>query len=380
VSAHPVPVPVPSELTHVLGLLPDAHLLTDLDGTVRFANPGARRLVEVVVGGRLAEVVTDPAELAASLGRWGRSADLRPGMLELVDGRRLRADGARVQGRALLLLRLRPHEQASAAFARVTERLETANLRELSRRFEATVHELRAANLRLAAANDEVQQYARAVAHDVRTPLFTIQGFAQLLAEDGHVDEVGGEHVRFILDSTSRLQQTTDALLEVARLGRQTSPTNVRTDARRAVDAVLADLTGELRAAEVQVEVHDLPDVAVDGAALRRVLQNLVVNAVRHAPVADRPLRIEVTGRKEGETATIAVRDDGVGVPEGDRERLFELFHRGVDALDTPGTGIGLAACRKIVAAWGGSIHCEPADGPGTRFVFTAPVPTAGAA
>jgi signal transduction histidine kinase len=375
-----VPVPVPPELTHVLGLLPDAHLLTDLDGTVRFANPAARRLVEIVVGGRLAEVVTDRAELAGSLGRWGRSADLRPGQLQLVDGRRLRADGARIQGRALLLLRLREHEQASAPFARVTERLETANLRELSRRFEATVHELRAANLRLAAANDEVQQYARAVAHDVRTPLFTIQGFAQLLAEDDHVDEVGAEHVRFILDSTDRLQQTTDALLEVARLGRQISPTNVRTDARRAVDAVLADLTGELRAAEVHVEVHDLPEVAVDGAALRRVLQNLVVNAVRHATVPDRPLRIEVTGRQEGEIATIAVRDDGVGVPETDRERLFELFHRGVDAAGTPGTGIGLAACRKIVTAWGGRIHCEPADGSGTRFVFTAPVPTAGAA
>jgi PAS domain-containing protein len=61
VSAHPVPIPVPPELTHVLGLLPDAHLLTDLDGTVRFANPAARRLVEIVVGGRLAEVVTDRA-------------------------------------------------------------------------------------------------------------------------------------------------------------------------------------------------------------------------------------------------------------------------------------------------------------------------------
>jgi signal transduction histidine kinase len=366
--------PLPEGIGQLLALLPEAHLVTDAAGRIRGVNAAARQLLPgALVGTDLAGSLADPSQLPPLLGRWGRSTTLRPGTLELADGTHLRGDGARLPDWPLLLVRLRERDRALAPFQRINQRVETANLRELSRRLEATVHELRSANLRLAAANDEVQQYARAVAHDVRTPLFTMQGFAQLLADDGNLDAAGTEYVGFILEATERLQQTTDGLLAVARLDRAAPRGDERTDTTEALREVLADLGSELRSGEVTVDVGELPAIAVEQAALRRVLLNLLVNSIRHGRPEDRPLRIEVTGRRLGATVAISVRDDGVGVDEADRERLFDLFHRGAGSSSVPGTGIGLAACRKIVTAWGGTITCEPVQGRGAQFVFTAP-------
>jgi signal transduction histidine kinase len=378
VSAGEVPAAaaVPRAISGALAPLPEAHLVTGLDGTVGFASPAAERLLDTDHGGLagrgLSDLLAEPPTLAPILGRWSRTTSLRPAPLQLADGRQLRCDGARLAGHALLLVRLRERGDALTAFEQVNDRLDTANLRALSRRLEASVAELRDSNLQLAAANEEVQQYARAVAHDVRTPLFTIQAFARLLAEDGHVDEPGAEHVRSILDSTARLQQITDALLEVARLDR-TGPTGGRSDLAAALDDVLADLAAEVDPVAVAMTAGPLHPVAVESSALRRVLQNLVVNALRHAAVPGRRLHISVTSTRVGDDVTVAVRDDGAGVDDRDRDRIFDLFHRGAGAAETPGTGIGLAACRKIITAWGGTITCEPAPDTGTCFVFTAP-------
>jgi signal transduction histidine kinase len=370
------PVAVPRAITDALAPLPEAHLVTDLGGTIGFASPAARRLLDPadgeLTGHPLADLLEEPPLLAPLLGRWSRTSSMRPAPLRLVDGRQLRCDGARLSGHPFLLLRVRDRGDALTPFERVNDRVETANLRALSERLEASVAELRESNLQLSAATEEVQQYARAVAHDVRTPLFTIQAFARLLAEDGHVDDAGAEHVRSILDSTGRLQGITDALLEVARLER-TSPSGGRSQLAVTLDDVLADLAAELDPVSVTVAAGPLHAVAVERTALHRVLQNLVVNAVRHGAVADRPLRISVTSRRVGSRVTVAVRDDGVGIDEADRDRLFELFQRGPRAAEIPGTGIGLAASRKIVTAWGGTITCEPVPDTGSCFVFTAP-------
>jgi signal transduction histidine kinase len=370
------PVAVPHAITDVLAPLPEAHLVTDLGGTIGFASPAARRLLDPdggeLAGLGLADLLEEPPSLAPVLGRWSRTTSMRPAPLRLSDGRQLRCDGARLSGHPFLLVRVRERDDASTSFKRVNDHVETANLRALSERLEASVAELRESNLQLSAANEEVQQYARAVAHDVRTPLFTIQAFARLLAEDGHVDGAGAEHVRSILDSTARLQRITDALLEVARLQR-TAPTGGRSHIAATLDDVLADLAAEIDPASVTVTAGPLHAVAVERTALHRVLQNLVVNALRHGAVADRPLRISITSRRDGSQVTVAVRDDGVGVDERDRDRLFDLFHRGPRAAEIPGTGIGLAASRKIVTAWGGTITCEPVPDTGSCFEFTAP-------
>lgn len=368
---------VPAAAREVLAPLPDAHLVTDLAGSVRYVNRAAQQLTDGASLGvgvsSLADVVADPSVVPGLLRRWSGTTAFRPGALQLADGRRLRCDGARLPGRDLILVRLRDQHETLTPFQRVNHHLDTANLRELSRRLEESVRELHESNIRLAAANEEVQQYARAVAHDVRTPLFTMQAFARLLEEDGHVDETGTEYLRSILDSSTRLQETTDALLAVARLAPNSPASTTTVDTSVALDQVLADHATELRDVDVRVHAADLLPVAVEPSALRRVLQNLVLNSVRHARVPGRPLNIEVTSRRVGSDVAIRVCDDGVGIGGEDPDTLFELFRRGPGSAAVPGTGIGLAACRKIVAAWGGTIRCEPGPNAGTSFTFTAP-------
>lgn len=365
------------ELDAVLEVLPDALLVTDLAGTVRHVNPAASELLaltrETLEGVRVHDLVTaHDQDTATLLARWAGSSALRPGTLRLPDGRALRCDGARLPHHELLLLRLRSREAALVPFRQVHDRVETANLRELSRRLEASVAELGRSNRQLEAANDEIQQYARAVAHDVRTPLYTIQGYVRLLEHEGMVAPEGAEFVQRILDSTRRLADITDGVLAVANL-RPSVEVPVSVDTEAVFRDVLADLDAELRTVDVRVVVGDLHPVAVPEPALRRVLQNLVGNSLRHGAVPDRPLVVEVSSRVVGSEVQLAVRDDGRGVDPADREHVFTLFYRGTTGAASPGSGIGLSSCRKLVNGWGGTITCEPVAGPGALFVVTAP-------
>jgi signal transduction histidine kinase len=368
------------EVGLILDALPDAYLITDLSGGIRHANPAACRLLsrtrERLEGASLAGLLDDPEHASGLFARWAGSSSFRPGAIRLQDGPALRCDGARLSHHRLLWLRLRRREEVLAPFRRVHDEVETANLRELSRRLEASAAELGRSNRRLLAANEEIQQYARAVAHDIRTPLFTIQGFARLLERDDLDDASGAEYVRLILESARRLADITDGVLAVARLQRPAVATTEIDPAAVARDA-LADLDATLRAVDAHVVVGDLHPVAVHEPSLRRVLQNLLGNSLRHGAVPGRPLRVEVTSRLVDAYVEISVRDDGAGVEDADRERIFTLFSRGQDTLVPAGSGIGLASCRKLVSGWGGTIACEPLPGPGVRFYFTAPAANA---
>jgi signal transduction histidine kinase len=365
------------EVELVLEALPDAYLVTDLTGAIRHANPAACQLLsrtrKRLEGSSLIDLLDDPEGATTALfARWAGSSAFRPGAVRLHDGRALRCDGARLAHHRLLWLRLRSREETLAPFRRVHDEVETTNLRELSRRLEASVAELGRANRQLLAANEEIQQYARAVAHDIRTPLFTIQGFARLLEQGDLVEGAGAEYVRLILESARRLANITDGVLAVARLEPAALPTTEIDTAAVARDA-LADLDADVRAVDAHVVIGDLHPVAVHEPSLRRVLQNLLGNSLRHGAVPGRPLRIEVSSRVVDTYIEISVRDDGSGIDDADRERIFTLFYSGQATPVPPGSGIGLASCRKLVNGWGGAIACEPVPGPGVRFFFTAP-------
>jgi signal transduction histidine kinase len=365
------------EVELVLEALPDAYVVTDLAGTIRHATSAACQLLSLerkgLEGTNLIDLFDDPEDLTVGLlARWAGSSAFRPGAVRLHDGRALRGDGARLAHHRLLMLRLRPREDTLAPFRRVHDEVETANLRELSHRLEASVADLGRANRQLLAANEEIQQYARAVAHDIRMPLFTIQGFARLLEQDDLVDGPGAEYVQLILESAQRLSHVTDGVLAVARLGPVMLPTAAIDTAAVARD-VLADLDAEMRAVDAHIAIGELHPVVAHEPSLRRVLQNLLANSLRHGAVPGRPLQIEVSSRVVATDIEISVRDDGAGVDDADRERIFTLFYSAQTTPVPTGSGIGLASCRKIVNGWGGTIACEPVAGPGVQFVFTAP-------
>jgi signal transduction histidine kinase len=132
---------------------------------------------------------------------------------------------------------------------------------------------------------------------------------------------------------------------------------------------VAQDLRARLEAADATLEVGPLPEVDGDVRQLRRLLQNLVGNAVKFR--GEQPPRVEVSAHADREEWVVTVRDNGLGVEPDHAGRIFRMFAR-VNG-DTEGTGIGLAVCRRVVEAHGGRIWVEPAQGGGSAFRFTLP-------
>jgi two-component system, chemotaxis family, sensor kinase Cph1 len=132
---------------------------------------------------------------------------------------------------------------------------------------------------------------------------------------------------------------------------------------------VAQDLRGRLESAGATLAIGELPEVQGDARQLRRVLQNLLANAVKFRGEA--PLRVAVSALRDSQEWVVTVRDNGRGVEPDQASRIFAMFSRAANEID--GVGIGLAVCRRIVEAHGGRIWVEPADGGGSAFRFTLP-------
>ena len=214
-----------------------------------------------------------------------------------------------------------------------------------------------------------------ALSHDLRTPLTALVGLSETLAQDlsrerRPQDEQG--KALAIREQARRTAQLVDNLLEMARL--EAGRINIRRDwqsIEELVGSSLASLEPSLVGRQVDVDLPaDLPLVACDGALIERVFVNLIENATKYTPAAT-PIRI-VARRIDG-TIEIAVEDRGPGLPPGRERAIFDKFTRGERESVVPGVGLGLAICRAIVEAHGGTIHAENRDGGGARFVFTLP-------
>jgi signal transduction histidine kinase len=211
----------------------------------------------------------------------------------------------------------------------------------------------------------ELRGYADMVAHDLREPITGIAHLVALL--ERHGDEPPSPDVlRLLRASTERARELIDGVLEYARAGELVRQ-------RVALDAVMGDVAADLRpsleAAGAALDVGALPEVEGDPHLLRRVLQNLVGNAIKFRGEA--PPRVEVSALQGSEGWVVTVSDNGVGIEAAQTSRIFGMFARLDGAAD--GTGIGLAVCRRVVEAHGGRIWVEPAPSGGSAFRFTLP-------
>lgn len=223
----------------------------------------------------------------------------------------------------------------------------------------------------LRVAHEELSEFLRAVSHDLRTPLLSIQGYLKYLEQDVG-DGLGADGRRYVARmrvAAERMGALIGDLLELSRIGRLEAEHAWQSlsDVAREVAAEVHPLAQEAEATIV-VDNH-LPDVHARPQRLRQLLSNLVVNAVHHG--GRRPLRIEVGGERRDGGWVFWVRDDGVGVPPEFQSRIFRSFER-VSSSATEGTGIGLAIVRKIVESHGGRVWLEPSE-PGACFMFTFP-------
>jgi signal transduction histidine kinase len=211
----------------------------------------------------------------------------------------------------------------------------------------------------------ELASYADVVAHDLNEPIAGIAMLVGLLERRPEQPPPPGvlEQLRA---SSERARDLIDGVLVYARAGELSMEPVALGEL---VEEVAADQRARLEAAGATLEVGRLPEVDGDPRQLRRVLQNLLANALKFR--ADAPPRIEVSAVRGSEEWVISVRDNGRGVPPEQAGRVFGMFARADRAVD--GAGIGLAVCRRVVDAHGGRIWVEPAPGGGSAFRFTLP-------
>ncbi|MGK7863905.1 ATP-binding protein [Falsiroseomonas sp. E2-1-a4] len=250
--------------------------------------------------------------------------------------------------------------------------------------------ELEHINVKLARSNEELEAFAYVAAHDIREPLRQIETFASMLerAVGGGSSTQGariGRWVEGIEASSRRLRMLIDDLTEFSRLGRSAQPL-----APTSLGEILVDVESDLapaiaEAGAVITTDEELPLLYCDPGQLRRVLQNLLSNAIKYRHPERKP-RISITvSAMPGESTPsqrpmlcVGLADNGIGFEPRFSERIFEPFQRLHGADRYPGSGIGLAICRKIIDRHGGVISAEGRPGEGTIIRFTLPTPPVG--
>lgn len=225
----------------------------------------------------------------------------------------------------------------------------------------------------LEARNEDLAQFAYVASHDLQEPLRMITAYLQLLSErySGQLDEVADEFIDYALDGATRMRQLIIDLLAYAKIGRNDlvfTPVSLED----VLQQVLANL--ELRLQETQVTItHDpLPDITAEKTQMVQLFQNLISNAIKFRNLAN-PV-IHIVARQEPGQWVIQVRDNGIGIDPKMSERVFTIFQRLHTRQQYPGTGIGLAICKKIVQTHGGTIWVKSEPGEGATFSFTLPI------
>ncbi len=243
-------------------------------------------------------------------------------------------------------------------------------LRALNAQLEQRVAERTA---ELQRSNEELQQFAYVVSHDLQEPLRVVASYVQQLAEryQDKLEAEANELISYALDGAKRMQQLIVDLLAYSRIettGQEFAPT----DCEGVLQRVLGDLRVAIEESGAEVTHDPLPQVMADNVQLGQGLQNLLGNAIKFR--SQEPPRIHVSARQEGQQWVFSVRDNGIGINPRYAERIFGIFERLHPRTEYPGTGIGLAICKKIVERHGGQIWVESEPGKGAAFFFTLPI------
>jgi signal transduction histidine kinase len=223
----------------------------------------------------------------------------------------------------------------------------------------------------LARSNHELENFAFVVAHDLRSPLLTIAGYSQILQEDykKELDAAASEYLTQIVRGVERMDRMIEDLLNYSRVGRSRQPLE-QVDVQSVMTHTVANLGAPIREQRATIQSGPLPTVLGDETQLVQLFQNLIANAIKFRRDADPVVRVEAQSSNGHWEFT--VEDNGIGIAERDFGRLFQVFQR-LQSHDYPGTGIGLAICKKIVERHGGRIWLNSVLGQGTTFSFTLP-------
>ena len=245
----------------------------------------------------------------------------------------------------------------------------------LVQKLEQKNAELAQANQALKRSNEELQQFAYIASHDLQTPLRNISGFVQLLQANyaEALDEQANDWIRRTVQATDQMHTLIRDVLAYSSLESQMLPFQPFSF-REIVNDAIAFLGVSIGDAGGQVSCGELPTVTGDRAQLVQLMQNLIGNGLKYH---GRELpHVHVSAKFAGNEWVFSVRDNGIGIAPKHHERIFEIFRRLHNQQEYPGTGIGLAICRRVVHRHGGTIWVESEADHGSVFHFTIPEKT----
>ncbi len=221
-------------------------------------------------------------------------------------------------------------------------------------------------------SNSELEQFASVASHDLQEPLRMVRSYTELLQKRyaGRLDADADDFIDFAVDGVTRMQRLIKDLLVYSRLGTR-GETFQPADCETICDRVVGDLKPVIKESGGVVVRGDLPTVMGDGPQIGQLFQNLIANAIKYR--GDNPPEVRVRAERQNGDWLISVNDNGIGIDPEYADRIFGIFQRLHGSVEYPGSGIGLAICKKIVERHGGRIWVEPSPEPGSRFFFTLP-------
>ena len=225
----------------------------------------------------------------------------------------------------------------------------------------------------LESSNQELQQFTHIVSHDLQEPLRAISSYTELLEEEyrEHLDAEANEYIDFIVGSAQRMKQLIQDLLVFSRVGRQPQKF-ILVSCEEVLQEVFANLKIAIDENQTVVTWDRLPQVVADKSQLIQLWQNLIANSIKFRSEQSPKIHISVTTKEQ--KFIFCIRDNGIGIDPKHAERIFVIFQRLHTRRTYPGTGIGLAICKKIIERHKGMIWMESAPGAGTAFYFSLPI------
>ncbi len=234
--------------------------------------------------------------------------------------------------------------------------------------------EIKVTNKQLEHSNEDLQQFAYVASHDLKEPLRMINSYTKLIEKRYNhlLDDTGKEFMYFVINGVKRMETLLDDLLDFSKAGTQEAPKEA-ISIRSVMVLVEANLRHrfELLNAKMIVKNENFPSVRVHRTQLLQLLQNLVSNGVKFK--GDQDPVVIVSSEKKENGYVISVKDNGIGISDENKKKVFEMFKRLHTRDEYEGTGIGLATCKRIVSSWGGDIWVESEVGQGSTFFFSIP-------
>ena len=247
-------------------------------------------------------------------------------------------------------------DRVSGALLDITERVKYAE------------NEKRVADLIM--INKELEQFAYLASHDLQEPLLTISNYIELIAGKyvGRLDKEADQYLNFIITANNKIRNLIKDLLDFSGIGKENTFTSV--DCNEILKEVIDEMRTSIKESNAKIHFSTLPVLTGDKIKLKKLFQNLIGNAIKFQKKNVSP-EIKITVLEKDKEYIFAIKDNGIGIEEQYFDKLFKVFHRLHDGAEYPGTGIGLAISKKIVAQHYGKIWVESKIGEGSTFYFS---------